>query len=326
MKFRTTFEFPAFSKRLNYRLPVISMGSCFADMIGARLERGKFKVTRNPFGIIYNPISLLHLINLSLKGERLDPSGLLKREDYFLHYQLHSDVMGVEEGAFLRQIEHIQAKVLSDLRDGGHLFLTWGTAFVYERTTDGMLVANCHKQPANLFTKRLLTLEEMHKKFREVYLYLKKISSEIQLVLTLSPVRHIKDGIPQNQVSKSLLRVFCHELEEKYEDVTYFPAYEWLLDDLRDYRFYAEDLIHPNNVAEDYIWQKFIQVFMDEPVTKTYEKVQKIQQSLAHRPFFPKGAAHQRFLEKLIGEMEQLSGEFDFSIEISRAKAQLHTN
>ncbi|WP_114749982.1 GSCFA domain-containing protein [Pleomorphovibrio marinus] len=326
MKLRTTFEFPAFPKPLNYRLPIISMGSCFADMIGARLERGKFKVTCNPFGIIYNPISLLHLIYLTIKEEGLDPSALLKREDHILHYHLHSGIFGVEEEPFLRHTKHIQADVLASLRNAGHFFLTWGTAYAYERKADGSLVANCHKQPTKLFTKRLLTLEEMHQKFREVYPQLKAISPGMQIILTLSPVRHIKDGLPQNQVSKSLLRVFCHELEEKYEDVSYFPAYEWLLDDLRDYRFYAEDLIHPSKLAEDYIWEKFIQVFMEKSVIETYEAILKIHQSLAHKPFFPQGAAHQKFLKKLLQEMEQFSGEFDFAKEISQVKAQLHTN
>ncbi len=260
---------------------------------------------------------------MSLKGEDLDTSGLLVQEDIFMHYQLHSCISSIDQESLYLRVREIREEFLQKLKNASHLFLTCGTSFVYERKEDGMLVANCHKQPSHLFHKRLLGLEEMKSKFSLVYDLLKQAAPQLQILLTLSPVRHTKDGIPENQVSKSLLRVFCHEMQSTHKDVAYFPAYEWLLDDLRDYRFYAEDLVHPSKMAEDYIWNKFLDTYLKTEDRAIYNSVVKVQQALAHKPFNPQSKAHQRFLERLIREMEQLGREIDFSEEINLVKKQL---
>ncbi len=299
------------------------MGSCFADMVGNRLQQGKFQAENNPFGIIYNPISLLNLIQISIEGKDLDSSGMINQEGILLHYQLHSDLSSSDEQHFFNRFREVRDNLSEKLKICSHLFLTWGTAFVYERKEDGKPVANCHKQPAHLFHKRLLELEEMKTKFHMVYYLLKHANPRLKIVLTLSPVRHTKDGIPENQVSKSLLRVFCHEIQATLSDVSYFPAYEWLLDDLRDYRFYSEDLVHPSKMAEEYIWDKFLNTYLKSEDRAIYDAVAKVQLSLGHKPFNPQSQAHQRFLQRLILEMERLGEEIDFSEEINLVKNQL---
>lgn len=298
------------------------MGSCFASLLGDRLSAGKFQVMANPFGIIYNPLSLLKLLSACLQGEELDSLGILEHQNQFFHYQLHSSFHASSPELLRDEFSSRSKQVVADLTNCSHVFLTWGTAYIYELRHSSMTVANCHRQPAKLFTKRLLGSGEMEEAFSEFQKLLLHINPSARVVVTVSPVRHIKDGIPENQLSKSLLRVFCHQLEAAYGFVNYFPSYECMIDDLRDYRFYKADMIHPSEVAEDYIWANFSESFMGPEVRQKYDRILKLQRSMAHRPFYPESEEHQRFLHKLIQEMRGLQPEIDFSSEISLIRSR----
>lgn len=323
MEFRTSFKALSVNRLITYDKPVFSMGSCFAELLGKRLADGKVTVFANPFGVIYNPVSALGLLASSLKASTVSPEDVLEVRDLFFHYQMHSSIYADSSNSLLNKIEKIQKGVSASLSACSHVFLTWGTSFVYQSNVTQKIVANCHKQPAALFSKRLLGLEEMMRSFDEFYSLLKANNPSATIVLTVSPVRHIKDGIPENQLSKSLLRVFCHQLAVKYNDVFYFPSYEWMMDDLRDYRFYGEDMIHPSKVAEDYIWSRFQETFFGPETIEKYEKILKIKASLNHRPFHPHSTAHQQFLKKLLTQMETLRNEVSFEEEIGYLKEAL---
>lgn len=300
------------------------MGSCFAQTIGQKLVDHKFDCLVNPFGTIFNPYSLAKLLEAALFQNPFDQADILEREGLFFHYSSHSDIVAESKDALMEKLLTQRNLVQEYLTKGTHLIVTLGTAWVYESVDSHETVANCHKQPSAKFKKRLLTLEEMKDKLQRLFDSLSVAHPILKIILTVSPVRHIKDGIPENQLSKSLLRVLCHELEKCNDSIAYFPSYEILIDELRDYRFYKNDLIHPSAEAEDYIWEKWkVSNFTNETQQKT-SHVQKINQELAHRPLNPKSAAHRKFLSNLLQKLERLNGEFDFSKEIKQVKSQLN--
>jgi lysophospholipase L1-like esterase len=252
----------------------------------------------------------------------MNPAGVVEREGVFVHYKAHSDV----KGATVAELEanYTQQLLLlhHSLKKASHLVLTLGTAWLYSHRELGK-VANCHKQPAALFEKKLSSLEELETGLRPVLRMLTQLHPNLQIILTLSPVRHTKEGISENQLSKSLLRVLCAQLEQQLEAVTYFPAYEILVDELRDYRFYKSDLVHPSEEAENYIWEKWQQFSFGTETQQKVAEIQKIQLELAHRSFNPDSEAHRKFLQNLRGKLERLHGEFDFSEEIQDVKSRL---
>lgn len=323
MEFRTNFSIQPQQHKVTYTQPVLTMGSCFSAMLGQRLANGKMKVLSNPFGVIFNPVSVCDLIVFSLRSIPLPVDGFLVTNGLHYHFWTHSSIYGGTREELAQTLRMIQGEVLNITMKASHMFITWGSSYIYERDPEGQLVANCHKLPGNLFRKRLLTLEEMKSAFDRCYTELIRLHPNIHVVLTVSPVRHTKDGIPQNQLSKSLLRILCHELSQDYAQVSYFPSYEWMIDDLRDYRFYKSDLIHPTDMAEEYIWQEFQKVYFDPNTQTAWRKINRIQSSLSHKPIHPESVNHQAFLRNLLHEMRELIPQVDFSSEMEEVTRQL---
>lgn len=321
--FRTSFTPPPFAHKIQFSSKVLAMGSCFSTMIGAKLQDRKFTVMNNPFGTIFNPVSLFGLLHQSLLNQPPDPDLVLKHDDRYYHYGFHSDLSHVQKDQLLVNISDRSSTVRVFLAGASHLLITLGTAHVYELSASGQLVANCHKQPQLLFNKRLLTLEEMKTSFMDFYIAFREVNSLASVLLTLSPVRHIKDGLPENQLSKSLLRVLIHHLKEECDGVQYFPGYELMMDDLRDYRYYKEDMIHPTALAENYIWEMFQSSFLDKNTSEIMRQIEIVLNALQHKAFHPEGQAHQQFLQKLLEKMERLTLDFDFSKEIKEVKERL---
>ncbi|WP_158856568.1 GSCFA domain-containing protein [Lunatibacter salilacus] len=325
MEFRTNFSIQPQQDKVTYDHPVITMGSCFSSLLGQRMGLGKMNVLGNPFGVIFNPVTVCQLITHSLLKTSLPDEGFLASNGYHYHYLTHSTLYGRTFEELNHRLHIIQREVADTISKASHVFFTWGSSYVYEKKAEGLIVANCHKQPGRQFEKRLSNLSEMQSAFSKCYEAMIRVQPNIQLVLTVSPVRHIKDGIPENQLSKSLLRILCHELAETHGQVSYFPSYEWMIDDLRDYRFYKSDLIHPSEVAEEYIWQEFQKVYFDQNTLSLWGRIKRIQTSLAHKPFHPESMSHQTFLRNLLYEMEELSPQVDFCSEIEGVKRQLES-
>src|SRR5690554_766961 len=324
MDFRTTFPIPHFERKITLGSKLLSMGSCFSTMIGDKLEERKFKVLNNPFGTIFNPVSLFQLLQRSLLDQQPDESLLLEHDQRYYHYTAHSDQTSSQKKQLLVNLIKKQSISRQFLAEASHIFITLGTAHVYELASSGQIVANCHKQPQSLFNKRLLSLEEMIISFKSFYGLLQEINPTADIILTVSPVRHIKDGIPDNQLSKSILRVFTHEMTKACSQVSYFPRYELMMDDLRDYRYYKDDMIHPTPFAENYIWELFKQAYFDHETLEKVKKVDGILNDLKHRPFHAESLSHQQFLHKLLQKMERMGPAFDFSKEITAVHDQLN--
>jgi lysophospholipase L1-like esterase len=322
MRWSIDFPITASPFPISHSSKVLSLGSCFAQTIGSKMQAAKFEALINPFGTLFHPLNLADLLKQAIPAAPMNPAGVVEREGVFVHYGAHSDVKGGSraelEDNYTRQILALHLS----LKEATHLVLTLGTAWIYQHKEFGR-VANCHKQAAALFENKLSSLEELEMGLRPVLKLLTELNPNLKIILTLSPVRHTKEGISENQLSKSLLRVVCAQLEQQLEAVTYFPAYEILVDELRDYRFYKSDLVHPSEEAENYIWEKWQQFSFNPETQQKVAEIQKIQLELAHRSFNPDSEAHRKFLHNLLGKLERMQGEVDFSEEIQDVKSRL---
>lgn len=323
MQWTTSFDIPEGENKINHQSSVFSIGSCFSSMISEKLSERKFRVLNNPFGTIFNPIALAQLMEDSILEMPINNEVMLVREGLYLHYGMHSDVVALSQDSLERLIHKKQQHTKQVLESASHIILTFGTAWVYEHLETGQVVANCHKQPAKYFEKRLLHPDEIQKAFSGFFNILRQVNADVQVLLTVSPVRHTKDGIPENQLSKSILRLAAHDLTETYDFIQYFPSYEIMIDELRDYRFYKEDLIHPNVQAEDIIWEKFKKSWVDPASFSLIQEFEGIKRDLAHKAFNPDSPAHMKFLDNLQKKLERYSRDYDFSKELDALRKQL---
>jgi len=308
--FRTEIQVPTANSNLALQDKVITIGSCFADVIGTKLQQSKVDVLVNPFGTIFNPISVCQLL-LASCGQTFDfQQHLVQYNGIWYAYDLHSSLSCPDRHELLDQIQQRVQQTKQQLQEAKLLIITLGTAVAYRLKNTGKVVANCHKLPAKNFDRLLLSGEEMTDAFETMYSQLKRLNSGIKVLLTVSPVRHVKETLPTNSVSKALLRVLCHQLTEAHADVLYFPAYEIMLDDLRDYRFYKQDMLHPNELAEDYIWEKFVQAYYTSGFQTFLLEWDKIQRALQHRSFHPESEAHQAFIRTTLQQLEQLAARY----------------
>jgi lysophospholipase L1-like esterase len=319
MQFRTELIVPQAAEAITHKSRLLLVGSCFADEVGQRLTDYKFQALVNPFGTIFNPLSLFELLQKSLSGEPLQTMPV-ERDGLFFHYGLHSRHFA-ESTEAMQELTHRLLQQTADfltaaVNEDKWLIITLGTAWIYELADSGIPVANCHKMPAQLFRKRLLQVEEIVAAFQKLHAVL---PADRRIILTVSPVRHIKDSLPLNAVSKSVLRLAVHQLCEQYAQVSYFPAYELLLDDLRDYRFYAEDMLHPSAQAVDYIFDKFAAAYFREPTLQLMQQWRKIRQGLAHRPLQANSDAYRHFLEQLSQQLAKIAPY----LEVSREMAEI---
>ena len=261
--FRTELPIAPATSQLPRTARVLTVGSCFADSIGLRLAANKVESLVNPFGTVFQPLALTKLLRAAA-GEDVDwQQHLVEARGRWQSYDLHGSIGADSPVELLLIIQELVRRTGEFLRQADLMLLTLGTAWAYRLRETGELVSNCHKQSADLFVRELLTPDEIINNLAETHAYLRRINPELRFILTVSPVRHLKDTLPLNSVSKSVLRLATHIVSDLLPGVAYFPAYELLLDDLRDYRFYASDMLHPSEVAEDYIWEKFARTYFD---------------------------------------------------------------
>lgn len=318
------FPIPSYPFPISHDSRVLSLGSCFADHIGDKLEKSRINALVNPLGIAFHPLAIMNHLSKAINGEAFEESGLLEKEDLFFHYLTHSEIKASSKQELIKLLNQKLHEIRTFLDRGTHLIITLGTAWVYELVDTSQIVANCHKQPSVRFKKRLLTLEEMEEESSALISRLQEKYPDLKLILTVSPVRHVKDGVPQNQLSKSLLRILSQRLCDQFEQVNYFPAYEIMMDELRDYRFYKIDKIHPTEEAVDHIWKKFIAAYTSKETQEKINNIQKIEREIQHRPLNPESSEYRRFLAQLEKKLERLDGEFDFSKQLSAIRNQLN--
>lgn len=320
-EFRTAFTIPKSQNSISIGSQLITIGSCFAEVVGNQLKNSKLEVEVNPLGTLFNPISIFKL--LSTDYQFADERLYIQNQATCFHYDFHSQFNAKSKVELSNIINPLVKDLLIKLQASDYLLITFGTAFIYKLLSTPVFVANCHKMPNKLFEKHLLSVKDVCKSFAPLYTQLKEINPNLRIILTVSPVRHTKDGIPENQVSKSILRTACHYITSDYNDVEYFPSYEIMMDDLRDYRFYKADLIHPNEVAEQYIYEKFVDTYFDDGLKSFDVQWAQLKKRLAHRPFDEKSVAHQNFLQKLLIDLKGIDSRIDVSAEINVVKRKL---
>lgn len=321
--FRTVVNPDRSSYSIKLEDRILTLGSCFALNIGQKLKDYKFNVSVNPFGTLFNPISMFKLVNKAVRNDVFETAGIVENHGVYHHFDLHSELSRLSERELLDGANRMLERVMNDLQRTSLIIYTFGTAIVYELNDRGDIVANCHKVPANHFNRRFLDADEIVDAFRYNYEQIQRIKKPVHFILTVSPVRHQKESFEQNNVSKSILRIACERIIEQYDNVDYFPAFEIMMDELRDYRFYEEDMLHPNKVATDYIWQKFQAAYCDEELVGFITDWEKIRKAIAHRPFNKSSRQHQEFVKKTIRQVNEFREVVDVSPELRNLNAQL---
>lgn len=322
MKFRTELKIPPFDVPIRLSDRILTLGSCFADEVGARLREHKFSICCNPTGPLFNPLSLHHLLQRALDRRYHTEQELMcnEREEYFL-FDHSTRLTSLAPKQLLSEANTLLDTLGEAFTASRHVLLTFGTAWVYRLTDGGTVVANCHKQPKERFTRERLSVEAIVACWKPLF----EANPDKYFTLTVSPIRHLGDGLEQNALSKAILRVACAELTEQCPNVRYFPAYELLMDDLRDYRFYAEDLCHPSLQGAEYIFERFMDAAVDPHDRAEAEEAARLCNFLHHRPLHPKSIAYRSECATMIARMEAFSArtKIDFSAEITRLKSNL---
>ena len=289
---------------------MLMLGSCFSTAIGQRLKEDKYSVEVNPMGILYNPGSMAHWLRFGLEGAVPDPFEV-EGERWFSFWS-HSDLHGESRAALDRRLQEAAKHLHKAIKEADWLFLTWGTAWAYRHKASQRIVGNNHKQPGHLFERELLQVETLAGGWQGLLEALFQLNPRLQVVMTVSPVKHLRDGLMENHLSKSILRSSIYALEQVFGDkLQYFPSFELLTEELRDYRYYADDMSHPSREAEEYIYQRFLEVFQDETDRPIFEQWQKAKALLNHRPRFPGSAAHQKMQAQLKALLEELRESLD---------------
>ena len=313
--FRTEL-FPASAPfNITYQSVITAIGSCFTQHIGAWMENVKFNCKTNPFGILFHPIAIANCIERIVHQKEYTEEEVQFNNELYCSFDHHSSFNHPDKATFLHNVNSRLIEFKNHLEQSDSIIITLGTAWAYRHLNSGKIVANCHKINANQFTKELLSMEQVVDALQSTYALLNK--SNVRFVFTVSPVRHLKDGFVENQLSKSILITAIHEFMKDKQNCYYFPAYEIMMDDLRDYRFYSEDMLHPNAQAINYIKEKFATTFIPEKDRNLIEQVEKVRRDMAHRPFHQNSIAYEKFqdnLKKSINILEENNIYFSHEI------------
>jgi hypothetical protein len=324
--FRTTFDIPKGDRPIDYTRKILLLGSCFAENMGDKLVQNKFQTLINPFGILHNPYSIANSIGVLISGNKYKESDLFEFNGVWNSFSHHSRFSGVDREVCLKNINTGIEQGTAFLKQADYLIITFGTAWVYQLKKSGEVVANCHKLPTGEFNRNRISESYIVEKCLSVFKILSDQNRDLKIILTVSPVRHLKDGLVENQLSKATLLMAVHKLVSEFEAVSYFPSYELMMDDLRDYRFYADDMVHPSPLAIEYIWENFKNSWINPNVYGIMKEVTKIRQAMDHKPFFMESESHQSFIKNQlmnIGQLGEKHPEIDLSIEKEYFERQL---
>lgn len=313
MNFTTTIPISKSSNPIDYDSRIISLGSCFAQNIGEKFSYFKFQNTVNPFGIIFNPVSIENLISRVVNNQEFTENDIFFHNDLWHCFEVHSELSHSDKTIFLDRLNQILSDFHLQIFKSTHFQITYGTSWVYRNKSSNSIVANCHKVPQSQFEKEILSVATIEKSIQNTIDLIQKVNPNCYFIFTVSPVRHIKDGFVENQRSKAHLISALHNFVTlSLSKCNYFPSYEIMMDELRDYRFYADDMLHPSQSAIDYIWIKFFENYVSESEFGLMNQVCEIQRALKHRPFNPNSESHQKFLANLEAKIEQLQQKLPF--------------
>ena len=308
---------------IDYNSRLMMLGSCFAENMGSKFSYYKFDVDVNPCGIIYNPLSVANVLRLIVEGKQFEKSDLRQVGGKWVSLYHHGAFSSTDPDECLRRINDRLTKATGELRTLDLLVITWGTAWVYRYTRENIVVSNCHKIPSQEFERSRLSVEDIVKEYLVLIGRLREINPGLRILFTVSPIRHWKDGSHGNQLSKATLLLAIDRLREELQHVYYFPAYEIVLDELRDYRFYADDMLHMSGFTVDYIWERFLYSFISPEVLGLMNQIGRVNKGVAHRPFDPQSEEYHRLVKKMLAEIAMISRSYPM-IDFSEEKRKLN--
>jgi len=312
MKLQTQIPFlKQLKNSINYHSKMVLLGSCFSENMGAKFDFFKFQVLQNTFGILFHPTAIEKFIHQVVSKKVFSEADIFFENERWHCFDAHSSLSSPNKETLLSNLNAGIESTNLALKNATHCFITLGTSWIYRLVETNQIVANCHKIPQKKFSKELLSVVEITESLQQIISLLKTVNSDISIIFTVSPVRHLKDGFVENTQSKAHLIAAIH-LALQHKNLFYFPSYEIMLDELRDYRFYAEDMIHPNKIAIDYIWEKLITTWCSKDIIPIMNKIETIQKGLLHKPFHENSEKHQEFLENLKQQIAQIKLEFPF--------------
>jgi len=319
MEFRTTFEIESSENKISHRDPVMLIGSCFALNIGEKLSEGKIPVMVNPSGTVYNPVSVVVALDSIMKEKIYTIDDLYCHKGTWLSFDHYTDFSADEPGKVIDAVNHRVKEAHSFLASASFLFITFGTARIYRFRKSGKIVSNCHKVPASEFERELLTVEDIADLWSTRLDNLDRLFPGKQVVFSVSPVRHIKDGAHANQVSKSTLFLAVEKLLEHRTSPRYFPAYELLMDDLRDYRYYADDMLHPSDAAIEYIWNAFVSSYFGNDTKELWKEISAVSRGMGHRFRSDSAVQREQFVRKMLSKIDAIAARVPY-LSFSREK------
>lgn len=314
LKLKLTLDAKPASYKINYGERLLLMGSCFTENIGLKLQAHLFETLENSHGILFNPVSVQNALMDIIANKKYTELDLFLLNDVWNSWHHHSRFSGVTQTEALDKMNGAIQEAHSYLKSAHHLVITLGSAWLYTLNENvpnhmGMVVANNHKAPANWFAKKLLQPQELLSNLQSLVAALQSFNPNLHIVFTISPVRHLREGLVENNRSKAVLIQAVHDLVSMEKNVEYFPAYEYVIDDLRDYRFYSEDLVHPNYAATQYVWEKLVDTYMSAETQSIMKQVAELQLAFNHKPFFSGSTEHQKFLLSYIEKTMHLMAQ-----------------
>lgn len=319
MNFRTIVPIEQSPYKIKYHSKILTIGSCFSVNIARKLEYYKFQIVSNPFGILFHPLAIEKMICRALQNNYFQEEDFFQHSDLWHSFDTHSELSQTTLEKAKNSVNQKLTELQIALKEADFILITLGSAWVYEHYQKG-IVANCHKVPQANFTKKLLSIKEIRASLQSICQQIEAINPNVKFVFTISPVRHIKDGFVENQTSKSHLINGLHSFFTENNSSTkiegnrnYFPAYEIMMDELRDYRFYAEDMLHPNETALQYIWERFVQTYIDISCLPDMKQIDSIQKSLQHRSFNPESEQSKLFQQNLQEKIKTITHKFQIS-------------
>ncbi|WP_400080663.1 GSCFA domain-containing protein [Winogradskyella sp. R77965] len=296
--------------QIDYNSKVLLLGSCFSENIGSKFDYYKFQSKVNPFGILFHPLAIENLITRAINKDYYTENDVHFVNEQWCCLDAHSKLNSASKDNLLKRLNEQIELTNQRINESTYIIITLGTSWVYRDITSDKIVANCHKLPQKQFLKELLSVDQITESLEAIISLVRSINPKVNFLFTVSPVRHIKDGFVENTLSKSHLISAIHNVIEPRWHHYYFPSYEIMMDELRDYRFYDEDMIHPNAVAIDYIWEKFKHVWISDEIESTMQDVDTVQKGLKHKPFNTKSEAHQKFITKLQSRIKDLCEKY----------------
>jgi hypothetical protein len=312
MNFRTKIEIPKSDIHITHQSHILMMGSCFIENIGKFLIESKFKANLNPFGILYNPLSISQALRLLIERKEFTEKDIFEYKGLYHSFWHHGNFSNMDKDKCLTKINAGLTRSADDLREADILFITFGTAYVFFSKEQNMVVGNCHKLPASAFDRFRLNIDDIVNEWTLLIGALREINPLLRIIFTVSPIRHLMDGAHENQLSKSTLLLAIDKIIQSGEGMHYFPSYEIVMDELRDYRFYTEDMVHLDSVAIKYIWKRFSETYFDTETHPIINEWRKLYQALSHRPINSDSEDYKHFLRQTLLKLKAFNNKYPY--------------